>query len=156
MKNNFVAILDFGSSKITCMAASKVSDKGEFIIKAVGQSIYNGFGDNGWYEPDTISEAVSQAISQVENKMKSRIKEIFVGVPGVFCAQTTSEASTTFHSKKKIDVDDIEEIIKKADIFKCESDYSPLGGKPVYFILDGALKMVEPVGFIASKLTELI
>lgn len=156
MKNNFVAILDFGSSKITCMAASKVSDKGEFIIKAVGQSIYNGFGDNGWYEPDTISEAVSQAISQVENKMKSRIKEIFVGVPGVFCAQTTSEASTTFHSKKKIDVDDIEEIIKKADIFKCESDYSPLGGKPVYFILDGALKMVEPVGFIASKLTGLI
>lgn len=156
MKNDFVTILDFGSSKITCMTASKVSDKGEFVIRAVGQSAYNGFSDSGWYEPNTIDGAVSQAISQVENKMKCRIKEVFVGVPGAFCAEVTGEASVAFHSKKKIDAEDISEIIKKADIYKCESDYSPLGGKPVYFILDGALRMVDPQGFIAGKLTGLV
>ena len=156
MKNDFVTILDFGSSKITCMTASKVSDKGEFVIRAVGQSAYNGFNDSGWYEPETIGDAVSQAINQVENKMKCKVKEIFVGVPGAFCAEVTSEASITFHSKKKIDGDDIADIIQKADIYKCESDYTPLGGKPVYFILDGALRMVEPQGFIASKLTGLV
>lgn len=156
MKNDFVTILDFGSGKITCMAATKVSDKGEFVIRAVGQSAYNGFDSDVWYEPDSIGERVAQAIGQVENKMKAKVKEIFVGVPGVFCAEVTSEASVAFHSKKKIDEVDIQDIIDKADIYKCESGYSPLGGKPVCFVLDGALKMVNPVGFIANRLMGVV
>lgn len=156
MKNNFAAILDFGSSKVTCMAATKVAGRSDFVIRAVGQSAYNGFDDNSWYEPETISFAVTDAISQVEKKMDSPIKEIFVGVPGVFCATVTSEASVTFHSKKKIDGDDIQELIKKADIFDVGSDNIPMGGKPVYFILDGALKTFDPVGSVASKLTALV
>lgn len=156
MKNNFVAILDFGSSKVTCMAATKVAGRSDFVIRAVGQSAYNGFDDNSWYEPETISFAVTDAISQVEKKMDSPIKEIFVGVPGVFCATVTSEASVTFHSKKKIDGDDIQELIKKADIFDVGPDNIPMGGKPVYFILDGALKTFDPVGSVASKLTALV
>lgn len=156
MKNNFVSILDFGSSKVTCMAATKVAGRSDFVIRAVGQSAYNGFDDNSWYEPETISFAVTDAISQVEKKMDSPIKEIFVGVPGVFCATVTSEASVTFHSKKKIDGDDIQELIKKADIFDVGSDNIPMGGKPVYFILDGALKTFDPVGSVASKLTALV
>lgn len=156
MKNNFVAILDFGSSKVTCMAATKVAGRSDFVIRAVGQSAYNGFDDNSWYEPETISFAVTDAISQVEKKMDSPIKEIFVGVPGVLCATVTSEASVTFHSKKKIDGDDIQELIKKADIFDVGSDNIPMGGKPVYFILDGALKTLDPVGSVASKLTALV
>lgn len=156
MKNDFVTILDFGSGKITCMAATKVNDKGEFVIRAVGQSAYNGFDDESWYEPDTIAERVAQAISCVETKMKAKIKEIFVGVPGAFCAEVTSEATVAFHSKKKIDELDIQDIIDKADIYKCETGYTPLGGKPVCFILDGALKMVNPVGFIANRLMGVV
>ena len=62
MKNNFVAILDFGSSKVTCMAATKVSDNGDFVIKAVGQSSYSGFDDNAWYEPDLLDTAVTPSV----------------------------------------------------------------------------------------------
>ena len=32
----------------------------------------------------------------------------------------------------------------------------PLGGKPVYYVLDGAIKTYDPVGNIASKLTGLV
>ena len=156
MKNNFVTILDFGSSKITCMAASKVSDNGEFIIKAVGQSVYNGFDDNAFYEPEMLPEAIKHAVSQVENKMDCKVKEIFVGVPGAFSAMITSEASKTFHSKKKIDADDVAEVLANADIYKCEQDSIPLGGKPVYYYLDSVVKTYEPQGNIASKLTALV
>ena len=156
MKNDFITILDFGSGKITCMAATKVNDKGEFVIRAVGQVAYNGFDGDAWYEPETIFERIGQAVGQVESKMKVKIKDIFVGVPGAFCAEVTSEATVAFHSKKKIDDVDVQDIISKADIYKCESDYTPLGGKPVYFILDGALKMVNPVGFIASRLMGIV
>ena len=156
MKNNFVTILDFGSGKITCMAASKVSDNGEFIIKAVGQASYSGFDEKGFYEPNLLDAAIGQAISQVEAKMKRDIKEIYVGVPGAFCALMTSEASATFHSRKKIDQDDIDELVKKADIYKSGDDFLPLSGRPVYFLLDGAIKTINPIGVIANKLTALV
>ncbi|MBR2966629.1 MAG: hypothetical protein IKC52_04080 [Clostridia bacterium] len=156
MKDNFVTVLDFGSGKITCMAASKVSEKGDFIIKAVGQVSYNGFDDSVWYEPETIAGAVKDAISQVSAKMSTPIKQIVVGVPGVFSVTETSEASLTFHSKKKIDFDDTQDIIHKADIIAGGSELIPLGGKPVYYILDGAIKTTNPVGAIANKLTGLV
>lgn len=156
MKNEFVTILDFGSGKITCMAATKVSDNGEFVIKAVGQSSYGGFDDKEWYEPDLLAGAVNQAISQVENKMKCSVKEIYVGVPGAFCANATSEASLTFHSKKKMDADDVAEIVQKADIFKPNDDLIPMKGKPVYYLLDGIIHTDEAVGAIGNKLTGLV
>ena len=156
MKNNSVAILDFGSSKITCMLANKVSDGGDFIIKAVGRSNYNGFDDKGWYEPDTIKKAVFDAITQVENKTETKIKEIYVGVPGAFCAVASSESSITFRSKKKLDNQDVEDLISKADIFDCGSDLAPLGGKPVYFVLDGGIKCFDIVGNIATKVSALV
>lgn len=156
MKNNSVAILDFGSSKITCMLANKVSDGGDFIIKAVGRSNYNGFDDKGWYEPDTIKKAVFDAITQVENKTETKIKEIYVGVPGAFCAVASSESSITFRSKKKLDNQDVEDLISKADIFDCGSDLAHLGGKPVYFVLDGGIKCFDIVGNIATKVSALV
>ena len=156
MKNNFVAVLDFGSGKITCMAASRLSDNGEFIIKAVGQAAYSGFDDKVFYESNLLANAISQAISQVENKMNSKIKEIYVGVPGAFCASLTSEASAIYHSKKKIDADDVAEVVKKADIYTPSDDLMLLSGKPVYFILDDGLRSSNPVGSIANKLTALV
>ena len=156
MRNNYVTILDFGSGKITCMAAYKISDNGEFIIKAVGQASYSGFDENGFYEPNLLDVAIGQAISQVENRIKCNVKELYVGVPGAFCALLTSEASSTFHSRKKIDQDDVDELVRKADIYKSNDEYAPLSGKPVYYILDGAIKTLNPVGAIANKLTALV
>lgn len=156
MKNNFVTILDFGSGKITCMAATKVPGSYDFVIRAVGQSAYNGFDDNAWYEPETISSSILNAISQVEKKIDSTVKEIYVGVPGVFCATVTSEASTTFHSKKKVDGDDIIELVKKADIYDSGSEFVAMGGKPVYYLLDGGIKTFDPIGSVANKLTALV
>lgn len=156
MKNNFVTILDFGSSKITCMSATKVAGRYDFVIRAVGQSAYNGFDDSAWYEPDSISKAIIDAIDQVERKTDSQIKDIHVGVPGVFCATALSEASITFHTKKKIDADDIAELIKKADIYDSGADFVSMGGKPVYYILDDAVKSYDPIGSVAGKLTALV
>lgn len=156
MRNDFIAILDFGSSKITCMAATKVSDSGEFVIKAVGQASYNGFDENAFYEPNLLDAAVNQAISQVENKMHSAVKELYVGVPGAFCAMLTGEASVAFHSKKKMDSDDVDEIVRKAEIYKAGDDYIALTGRPVYYLIDGIIRTDNALGAIGNKLTGLV
>ena len=156
MKNNYVVILDFGSSKITCMAATKVAGKNDFVIRAVGQSTYNGFDDNAWYEPETVASCMSEALRQVEKKIDMPIKEVFVGVPGVFCATSISQASLNFHTKKKIDRDDVQEVIKKANIFDGNAEFSTMGGRAVYYILDGGMRTYDPIGSVATKLTTLV
>ena len=105
MKNNFFTVLDFGSSKITAMSAIKVGN--DFVIKAMGQCEYNGFDENGWYEPENLTQSVKVAISQVQEKLGTKIKQILVGVPGNFCTVATGEATTAFASKKKIDFVDV-------------------------------------------------
>ncbi len=156
MKNSTVTILDFGSGKITCMAATKVSENADFLIKAVGQVSYNGFDDNSWYEPHLLKNQIGQTIAQVENKIRCNVKEIYVGVPGAFCAMVMGQSSLTFHSKKKIDEDDIAEITRKADIFETNDDYFALGGKPIYYLVDGIIPTVDAVGTIGNKLTGLV
>ncbi|MCM1042968.1 MAG: hypothetical protein NC350_02020 [Corallococcus sp.] len=154
MKKDYVTIIDFGSSKITAMVASRING-GEFLIKAVGQCAYNGFDENGWYEPETIEETVRTAIEQVESKLGFTVKEITVGVPGNFCYVATGEATTVFRSKKKVDAFDLDDILSKADIYG--EEYGRLIGKnAIYYLLDGAIKTYSPIGVIAQRLTGLV
>lgn len=163
MKNNLVTILDFGSSKITCMSGLPTSANGNllinsvgnFVIKAVGQSTYNGFDNDDWYEPETIKDAVLSAVRQVEDKTKCRIRQLTVGVPGAFCAVATSEASLTFRSNKRIDADDIAEVVNKANIFSVGNEMSLLSARAVNYALDGVVQSDTPIDRIASKLTAL-
>lgn len=154
MKNNFVAVLDFGSSKITCMVASPI-EHGEFLIKAVGQCAYNGFDETNWYEPEKLTDCIRQAISQAEGKVGFKIRQIYVGVPGAFSSLTTSEASLTFRSKKKVDNADLDELVSKANIFDDYTDGVFVGSNAVYYLMDGAIKVDNPVGSVVTKVSGL-
>ena len=153
MKNNYFTVLDFGSSKVTAMSATKVGH--DFVIKAVGQADYNGFDENGWYEPENLAEAVKLAIGQVQEKLNTKIKNVLVGVPGNFCTVATGEATNVFRTKKKIDAVDIADIVDKANIF-ANVNGKIVSKTAVYFLLDGAIKSYDPVGSIAQRLTGLV
>ncbi|MBR2975121.1 MAG: hypothetical protein IKC47_05210 [Clostridia bacterium] len=153
MKNNYFTVLDFGSSKITAMSATRVGH--DFVIKAVGQADYNGFDENGWYEPEALTQSVKTALDQVQEKLNIKIKQILVGVPGNFCTVATSEATNVFGSKKKIDFVDLNDIVDKANIF-ANATGKVVGKSAVYYLLDGAIKTYDPIGSIAQRLTGLV
>ena len=153
MKNNYFTVLDFGSSKVTAMTATKVGQ--EFVIKAVGQAEYNGFDENGWYEPEKLTETVKIAIGQVQDKLNIKVKQIVVGVPGNFCTVATGEATNAFRSKKKVDKVDVDDIVDKANIF-ANVNGKIVSKTAVYFLIDGAIKTYDPVGSIAQRLTGLV
>ena len=153
MKNNYFTVLDFGSSKVTAMTAVKVGQ--DFVVKAIGQVDYNGFDENGWYEPEKLLDAVKTAIGQVQEKLDTKIKNILVGVPGNFCVVATSEATNQFGSKKKIDSIDLNDIVEKANIFT-NANGTIVGKTAIYYVLDGAIKTYDPVGSIAQRLTGLV
>ena len=154
MKNNFVSVLDFGSSKITCMIATPM-DHGDFLIKAVGQCYYNGFDETNWYEPEKLTDCIRQAVSQAESKVGFKVRNIYVGVPGAFCTLLTSESSLAFQSRKKIDTADLEELAAKANIFEDYSEGIFVGSNAVYYLMDGAIQVENPVGSVVNKISGL-
>ncbi|MBO5772831.1 MAG: hypothetical protein J6R37_03420 [Clostridia bacterium] len=153
-KSKEVAILDIGSRKITCMVAERGFD-GDFVIKASGQSLYNGFRNGEFFEPDKLSDCISFAIKQAQEKLGKAIKSLCVGVPGEFCVVATSEASTTFHSKKRIEDHDLKELATKANVFKNVGNSKNVEVSPIYFVVDNVSKTYEPVGVVANKISGL-
>lgn len=149
-----IAILDFGSSKITCFVGLPTQDG--FIIKSTGQSKYAGFSNSEWYEPQKLNEAVEFAIKQAEDSLDSKIKNVFVGVPGEFSAVATSEASLTFRSAKKITKEDVDELFVKANIFTKSDCARMINRSSIYYTLDDDRHLADPVGCVSSKLIGLV
>ncbi len=152
MKTNEVTILDFGSRKITCMVAQGTTNN-DFVISATGQCLYDGFEDGVFYEPSKLKSCVEFAISQVEQRLGKKIKSIVVGVPGEFSVVATSEGGSVFRSKKKIDENDLQELIQKADIFRNIGNRVLIEKNSIYYVLDNLTKTYNPVGQIAQKIS---
>ena len=151
--SKFITVLDVGSSKITALAAEKVG--GDFVVKALGKCDYNGFDENGFYEPESLSETVRAAVEQVERKLNFRVKHLTVGVPGNFCNVVTNDSTSAFRSPKKLEEADVEEVLNKADVYG--SSYGVrLDRRAVGYIVDGSTRTLDPVGRLAQRLTATV
>lgn len=155
MKQDFFAVLDIGSSKITCMAANSIAG-GEFVIRAVGQAEYDGFDSNGWYEPDKVGDSIRSAIEQVQAKTQSRIKKLIVGVPANFCYLSLGEASVGYRDKKRITVADAQDVCQRANSFDNNEQRKYISCSPLYYYLDGTIKVFDPVGAQAQRLSVVV
>lgn len=89
MKNT-VATMDFGTSKIVALIAETSGQQRCDIIGA-GTVPYDGFMDRRWNAPDQLNAAIEEAVRDAEEQAHSRVKEIFVGVPGDFSQVRTVE-----------------------------------------------------------------
>ena len=116
-----VAILDFGSSKVTVLIAER-GINGTFCIKGTGEVEYAGFYEGEFLEPDKVKLAVGLAISNAETTAKTRITKLYVGVPGEFTTVVCREAVITFPKKKKITEDDLNQLYLVGDIYKNHYD----------------------------------
>ncbi|MEG1804138.1 MAG: hypothetical protein RR248_02905 [Clostridia bacterium] len=154
MKNDYIAILDYGSSKITCFVGSP-SQEG-FVINTIGQSKYSGYSNGEWYEPEKLAQATSFAIKQAEQNLGERIKNVFVGVAGEFVSVIAGEASLAFHTNKKVTKDDISEIFSRANIYREAKGYTAISRSSIYFLINDTLRTVDPIGKVANKLTGLV
>ena len=112
-----VAILDFGSSKITVLIAER-GVNGTFNIKGTGEVEYAGFYEGEFLEPEKVSLAVGLAINNAETTARSRITKLYVGVPGEFTTVVCKESVINFPKKKKITDDDINQLFFVGNIYK--------------------------------------
>jgi cell division protein FtsA len=146
------AILDIGSEKMTVLAGGHGINN-TINIKGFGESLYSGFAGGEFLEPQKLLRAVTRAIEQAEENMKSRIKELYIGVPSEFCKVRVKECAISFKLRRKVNEIDVQELYLDAPQI---DNYTQIGGKPVYYTLDGGNKTLSPVGSSCSQLQGLL
>ena len=141
-----IAAIEFGTSKIvTMIAQSGGMDRLDII--GSGTVPYDGYSDGDWNTPGQMIQRVRDSIAAAELEANSKIKEIYVGVPGEYIHVRSCET----------EVELPEGVVDEAAINACQdaaADMLKIGESgglvmhrtPSWFIVDDGKKTMSPGG----------
>ena len=141
-----IAAIEFGTSKIvTMIAQSGGMDRLDII--GSGTVPYDGFSDGDWNTPGQMIQRVGDSIAAAELEANSKIKEIYVGVPGEYIHVLSGET----------EVELAEGVVDEAAICAVQDAAADMlhigesGGlvihrTPSWFIVDDGKKTMSPGG----------
>ena len=143
MTDKEVAILDFGSQKISVLVGAR--DVNNTInVKCTYQENYEGFMDGEFIEPSKLDDVIFSCISGAEKMCDMRIKKIVVGVPTEFCFSVCKNVSKTFLKQKRITKNDIDLLFDSVDIPL--KTHTIINRGSVYYILGESNKVKKIQG----------
>lgn len=146
-----VAVLDFGSSKITVLTGERGVNN-TITIGGIGECEYAGFSDGEWFEPDQLTYVIGHAVANAETNSRSTIRHLYVGVPGEFTTAVCRDAAINFPRKKRITEADIDALHAQNDEFNNMPDYTLINVQPVYYTLDDERRLIQPLGLSSTRL----
>lgn len=152
MAKTNVAILDFGSSKISVLIAERGINN-TFNIKGRGESAYAGFADGEFFDENELKMAMGLALSNAISGSREKVKKLYIGVPAEFCFNTTKDVSQTFANRKRINDNDIYNLFDLAEDFKTVTDFTVINRSPIHFTLDDNRQVLDPNGIGTSRLS---
>lgn len=152
MAKSVVTVVEIGSSKLSCIVATK-GVNGIFNIKAKASVEYAGFFEGEFIEKNLLEDAVKSLFSQIQNVYKNKIDKIYVGVPAEFSKVASAKEQTIFKFKKTVKQNDIEALSSKASQKIEVDEMEILSVNPIYFVLDDERKTNQPLGLRASKIS---
>ena len=92
-----IAAIEFGTSKIvTVIAQNGGMDRLDII--GSGTVPYDGYSDGDWNTPEQMIERVRDSIAAAELEANSKIREIYVGVPGEYIHVLSGETEVDLPS----------------------------------------------------------
>lgn len=146
-----VAVLDFGSSKITVLIGERGVNN-TITVNGIGECDYAGFADGEWFEEEQLPYVIAHAISNAETNSRTKIKQLYIGVPGEFTTTVCRDVAVNFPRKKRIVEADLDALHAQHEEFSNMSDYTLINVQPVYYMLDDERRLIQPVGLNSTKL----
>ena len=146
------AILDIGSSTIVALIGEHGANN-TFMICGKGDVSYAGFQNSEFLEPDSLKLVIATAISNAELTSDSKVTEVYVGVPGEFCACVTKTVDLKFPKVKKVTNFDVDNIFRTGNTFDGDPNYTLINKSVVYYEIDGSKRVIDPVSVKAKSIT---
>ena len=156
MMKKATAVLDFGTSKVLVLLAEESAYQ-KVTITSAGMAQYDGFMNGEWNAPSEVSDAIASAIEAAENKVGTRIKEVYVGVPGEFVRVYVIESSVALQgADPKVTSADVEKLQRQATEMLDRPTGVIIHRSPAWYKVDGGQKTLEPVDQKGSTLEGMI
>ncbi|MEG1806408.1 MAG: cell division FtsA domain-containing protein, partial [Clostridia bacterium] len=114
---------------------------------------YSGYLDGEFLNTSELFNALGHAINSAETMARTRISEVFVGVPGEFTTVIVKEPTLTFPNKRKITGIEIEQLFNVGDNFQNNEEFLLINRSPIYFTLDDGRIMIDARDSKTSKLS---
>lgn len=150
MAKSDVAILDFGSQKLTILIGQK--DVNNTInVKAKYCENYEGFMDGEFIEPKNLEKAIFHCIQGAQRVCDVKISSLTIGVPTEFCFCKCFTNTQTFLKPKRITKRDVDEFFTEA---KAEyPNFSVINQDSIYYVLGDNIKVKNPLFQVESKIS---
>ena len=151
-----IAAVDFGTSKIVALVAS-TSGKQRCDITGAGIAVYDGYMDGGWNDPGKVNEAIQNAIKGAEAQSGTRVREVYVGVPGEFSTVRTVEVKVALQgADPRVGTQDIHKLFDLAQQELGDVRGSIIHRAPAWFIVDDGKKTLEPMNMRGYELRAMV
>jgi len=146
-----VAVLDFGSSKLTLLVGHRSINE-NFAITASSDIDYAGFMDSEFLEPEELSSSIGQVVNEIKEILKRPITKLYVGVPGEFCKVERGTLSKKFSKKVRITDKILEKLYFNADENINCSTHTVINISPINYVLDDTNTTFSPVDSYCNKI----
>ncbi len=147
-RQNFVCVLDIGSTKICCCIANRSNNN--IDIKGLGYCACTGIVSGVIVEMDSVCKSVATAIEMAEAQSKSRVKSVYVSISGK-TIKSYIEKYTHHIGGRLINKHDIIQMLRQNN--EASENHVILHKMPIIFGIDGLNNIRSPLGMLATDLS---
>ncbi|MDE6058425.1 MAG: hypothetical protein K2G44_00025 [Clostridia bacterium] len=150
MGRKSVAVLDIRSTEVAVIIGERGVNN-TFVLKASATEDYDGYDEKEFYDTKGLKDAIYRAVSAVEEMCGERIRELYVGVPGVFCRVEPKEKSIGFPKKRRIGQREIDALFTSGR--EPLEGYRFIRATSMIFTTADSRRVIDPTGLSSDTLS---
>jgi cell division protein FtsA len=151
MSNDLITVLDLGSTKAVCMAATQ--DHAGLQILAVSNVECKGVRKGVVADIEHTANAIDMAVRKVQQSLGQDIPSLVVGIGGAHIEGVNSQGFVPLFPKSRvISRDDVLQVMNHSRQVLVPADREQVQALPREFKVDGRRGVSRPVGMTGSKL----
>lgn len=150
MRNDLIAALDIGSTKVCCFIA-QVADDGSTRIAGIGHQVARGMRAGAVVDMENLEHSIRAAVDAAEEMAGGRIKAVLVNVSGGQPASANVKVEVAMNGHPVNDAD-LRRMLEHGRAHHESPERELLHAIPVDYTIDGNEGIGDPTGMYGDRL----
>ncbi len=152
MKDNVLAAIDVGSSKICTLVAETTPDD-DLRVLGIGITPADGVKKGMVDNIQSATAAINESIERAERSSGTKIVSAYVSISGNHATSLNNRGISTIPGKQRpITEEDIERALEGARSLSLPTNREVLHSIARFFVVDGQEQVTDPVGMYGGRL----
>lgn len=147
------AVVDLGTSKVTCVIATRADDESDLRVVGVASVASRGIRKSQIVDIEDAIEAVTNAVESAERMAGLSIKDVSISVSGIHIESQNSKGLVAVQNPDgEINSGDVSRVVEAAKAVPLPPQREILHVIPRYFLVDNQEGIKDPVGMSGVRL----